>query len=133
MCDIDSFKAYNDTYGHGAGDSCLRQVAQGIRDSLNRPGDLCARYGGEEFIVILTDTNLKGAMKVAERIRQAIEAMQLNHATSPTSAVVTISLGVSTMKNNDVDSYEELIKRADEALYHAKLCGRNQVQYYQGR
>ena len=133
MCDIDSFKAYNDTYGHSAGDTCLRQVAQGIRDSLNRPGDLCARYGGEEFIVILTDTNLKGAMKVAERIRQAIEAMQLNHATSPTSAVVTISLGVSTMKNNDVDSYEELIKRADEALYHAKLCGRNQVQYYQGR
>jgi diguanylate cyclase (GGDEF)-like protein len=132
MCDIDSFKIYNDTYGHSAGDVCLRKVAQGIKESLNRPGDICARYGGEEFVVILAGTNLGGAMKVAERIRQAIEAMQIRHDTSPASTVVTISLGVSTMKNNDVVSYEELIKRADEALYHAKRCGRNQVQYYQG-
>ena len=131
MCDIDNFKSYNDTYGHSAGDTCLRKVAQGIKASLSRPGDLCARYGGEEFVVILTGTDLNGAMHVAERIRLVIEDLQIRHNQSLNAEVVTISLGVSTMKNNNVDSYEELIKRADEALYHAKQLGRNQVQFYQ--
>lgn len=132
MCDIDNFKAYNDSYGHSAGDKCLTMVAGRIKKSLKRPGDFCARYGGEEFVVILGNTSLTGAMKVAERIRVNIENMDIKHSESPPSNVVTISLGVATLSNSSTDSYEELIKYADEALYHSKEYGRNQVQYYQG-
>lgn len=131
MCDIDNFKKYNDTYGHAAGDECLIKVAQGLKASLKRPTDFCARYGGEEFTVILVDTNSDGAKEVAERIRVTIEEMKIEHMPPP-SDMVTVSLGVATLDNGALDSYEDLIKQADDALYKAKDSGRNQVQVFNG-
>lgn len=130
MCDIDNFKKFNDTYGHGAGDQCLKDIAQSLLSSLNRPNDFCARYGGEEFIVVLIDTDLSGAMEVAERIRLSIAEMKIKHLGSPPENVVTMSLGVATLENDSLTSYEKLIQYADEALYSAKDSGRNQVQSY---
>ncbi len=131
MCDIDNFKKYNDTYGHAAGDQCLKEVAQKLQVSLNRPSDFCARYGGEEFIVVLANTNLNGAMQVAERIRNGIEEMAITHIVSPPANVVTMSLGVASLEDSSLTSYEKLIQHADDALYHAKESGRNQVQSFQ--
>jgi len=130
MCDIDKFKKFNDTYGHGAGDQCLKEVAKGLQASLNRPSDFCARYGGEEFIVVLIDTDLSGAMKVAERIRFSVAEMKIKHVGSPPENVVTMSLGVATLEGSSLTSSERLIQYADEALYSAKESGRNQVQPY---
>jgi len=130
MCDIDNFKAYNDTYGHSNGDICLKKVAQGIKDSLKRPGDFCARYGGEEFIVILPDTAPDGAIHVAERIRLYIEEMGIIHEKSLPARVVTLSLGVATSEDTiGLVFHEKLIQYADTALYKAKDQGRNQVQF----
>ncbi|WP_291346902.1 diguanylate cyclase, partial [Desulfobacula sp.] len=130
MCDIDNFKAYNDTYGHSNGDICLKKVAQGIKNSLKRPGDFCARYGGEEFIVILSKTASDGAMHVAERIRSHIEEMGIIHEKSMPSRVVTLSLGVATSEDTiGLVFHEKLIQYADTALYKAKDQGRNQVQF----
>lgn len=130
ICDIDNFKKYNDTYGHSAGDQCLKDVAQKLQASLNRPNDICARYGGEEFIITLIDTDLLGAVLVAERIRSAIEKMQIPHAGSPSRHIVTMSFGVATAEGFALTSHEKLIQQADEALYSAKESGRNQVQPY---
>jgi len=133
MCDIDNFKKFNDTYGHVAGDQCLKDLATGLQAALNRPSDFCARYGGEEFIVVLIDTDLSGAMKVAERIRFSVAEMKINHVGSPPENVVTMSLGVATLEDSSLTSYEKLIQYADEALYSAKESGRNQVQPYRRR
>ncbi len=127
MCDVDNFKAYNDTYGHSTGDLCLKKVAQTVKTSLKRPSDFCARYGGEEFVVLLPNTGLDGAMHIAERIRSNIEKMGIQHKNSLPSQVVTLSLGVTTSEETDFDSHEGLVKRADRALYKAKEQGRNQV------
>jgi diguanylate cyclase (GGDEF)-like protein len=128
ICDIDHFKAYNDTYGHGSGDKCLRQLAQAIKKTLVRPGDFCARYGGEEFVVALTDTPHQGAMHVAEIIRLSIIELQIAHKKSPPLKVVTLSLGVATSTDQPMITYEELINNADTALYLAKKNGRNRVE-----
>jgi diguanylate cyclase (GGDEF)-like protein len=130
MCDIDHFKPYNDTYGHGSGDKCLRQVAQTIKKSLVRPGDFCARYGGEEFVVILTDTTHRGAMHVAEKIRLNVLELQILHEKSLPLQVVSLSLGVATSTDQPLSSHEELLKNADTALYVAKKNGRNRVESY---
>lgn len=130
MCDIDNFKDYNDTYGHNAGDECLKKVAQSIAGSLKRPGDFCSRYGGEEFVVILANTERIGAVDVAERIRAKVENIGINHSNSAISDVVTISVGVATLRDNVVGSSEELIKCADDAMYQAKRSGKNQVCFY---
>lgn len=129
MCDVDNFKAYNDTYGHGSGDTCLKKVAQTIQSSLKRSSDFCARYGGEEFVVLLPNTSLDGAMHIAEIIRTNIEKMGIPHKKSPTGQVVTISLGVATSEGTA--SHEELVQQADTALYKAKEKGRNQIQYFE--
>lgn len=131
MCDIDYFKQFNDMYGHSDGDQCLKEVARELQASLNRPNDFCARYGGEEFIVVLVDTDRSGAMKVAERIRFSVAGLKIKHVGSPTENVVTMSLGVATLEDSSLTSYEKLIQYADEALYFAKESGRNQVQCYQ--
>ncbi len=130
MCDIDNFKKYNDRYGHVEGDACLRKVAQCIQDSLKRPIDFCARYGGEEFVVILPNSSLDGAMIVAERIRENVENMNIEHLESTTGGIVTISLGLVTSKIINADSDEQLIRCADQALYLAKKFGRNQVRNF---
>ncbi|MGL1932781.1 MAG: diguanylate cyclase [Desulfotalea sp.] len=130
MCDVDYFKSYNDTYGHSAGDDCLRSVAQAINSSLERPADLCARYGGEEFVLLLANTDLEGACYVAENVRKAIENLAIEHEGQSLGGVVTISLGVATSEHDTDFNHEELVKRADIALYYAKNYGRNNVQTY---
>jgi diguanylate cyclase (GGDEF)-like protein len=130
MCDIDNFKTYNDTYGHGSGDNCLRQVAQTIKKALVRPGDFCARYGGEEFVIILTDTSHNGAMHVAEKIRLNVIELHIVHEESLPLQLISLSLGVATSTDQPLSSHEELLKNADTALYLAKKNGRNRVEAY---
>ncbi|MDM8555235.1 diguanylate cyclase [Desulfococcaceae bacterium HSG7] len=130
MCDVDNFKAYNDTYGHISGDLCLKEIAQTLKTSLKRPGDFCARYGGEEFVVLLPNTPIYGAMHIAETIRSNIENLGISHESSSPKQVVTLSLGVATSEGAILASYEELVKHADIALYQAKKQGRNQVRSF---
>lgn len=126
MCDVDYFKRFNDTYGHLAGDECLRQVAGALTRSLDRGGDTLARYGGEEFALILSDTSLNGAQTVAERARHEVLALGIPHTASDLSQV-TISLGVACMKPDESSTEQSLLNAADQALYRAKKNGRNRV------
>jgi len=127
MIDIDHFKAYNDNYGHLAGDDCLKQVAQALRRVVKRPADLVVRYGGEEFAVVLPETHLEGAAALAEELRSAIEDLGIPHAYSPILDKVTVSLGVDTRYPQPSGQLQELVSRADQALYRAKEAGRNRV------
>jgi diguanylate cyclase (GGDEF)-like protein len=128
MLDVDCFKAYNDHYGHPAGDACLVQVAESLVNSLRRPGDLVARYGGEEFIAVLHKAAPAQAEAAAERVRQSVFALALPHTDSFVTKVVTVSVGVATMRPSDRQaSPQHLIALADEALYQAKNRGRNRV------
>ncbi len=127
ICDVDSFKAYNDTYGHPAGDTCLRGLAHTMTTVINRPADLVARYGGEEFVIVLPQTDLVGAQQVAEALRQQIYDLNIPHRTSAIADRVTMSLGVSCCSVSRKFSTETLLARADQALYQAKRQGRNQV------
>ncbi|WP_233501803.1 diguanylate cyclase domain-containing protein [Acaryochloris thomasi] len=123
--DIDYFKQYNDLYGHLAGDACLKQIALTLRKSALRPIDLVARYGGEEFGVILPQTDLQGAVEVAERMRASIEKLQIPHARSQNSAVVTLSLGVACTVPLPSQLWIDHLEQADQQLYQAKEGGRN--------
>jgi diguanylate cyclase (GGDEF)-like protein len=125
MVDIDFFKLYNDTYGHQKGDEALRQVAEALVSCLSRTGDLVARYGGEEFAVVLFNTPEEGARKVAEKLRSTVEELHLEHATSRVTTWLTLSLGAATMMPSPESEPDELIRRADQALYKAKRDGRN--------
>ncbi len=127
MVDIDHFKEYNDHYGHPAGDLCLVEVAQAMHHALSRPGDVVARIGGEEFAFLLPQTDLSGAIAVAEQIRERILALNLPHDASPVARHVTLSFGVSSSELASVSSPAELIRTSDIALYEAKRCGRNQI------
>ena len=126
--DIDFFKAYNDHYGHQAGDQCLKSVAKTLDKTLLRTGDSLFRYGGEEFAAILPHTNLGGALHVAETLRSNIESMKLPHEKSQITDHITISIGVATLKPSKGNFYSELIELADKALYEAKKNGRNRVR-----
>lgn len=126
MIDIDAFKLLNDTYGHGGGDACLKSVASTVADSVRRAGDMAARYGGEEFAVILPNTDADGTAVIAERIRRAVEALQIEHRASPIGKTVTISVGGATMAGPDSDA-RGLLAAADAALYSAKRAGRNRA------
>lgn len=130
MIDVDFFKLYNDELGHVAGDECLSRIAISIRDSLKRPTDLVARYGGEEFVVLLPVTPPEGASKLAEEIRQNIEALKIAHPRSLIGAYVTVSLGVTGAVHIGKTSKRALLlQKADQALYKAKLGGRNNVRF----
>ncbi|WP_170942305.1 diguanylate cyclase, partial [Noviherbaspirillum denitrificans] len=133
MIDVDSFKDYNDNYGHQRGDQCLAQIAGALGGVLNRSSDLVARYGGEEFTVVLPDTNEDGAMQIAEAMRAEIEALNIEHAHSRVAKFVTISLGVSTVVPEHLSNTGSLIHAADRALYQAKRSGRNCVVTYSDR
>lgn len=126
MIDVDHFKAYNDRFGHQAGDDCLRRVAAALTLVIHRPSDLIARYGGEEFAAVLPETLLDGALEVAEKLRARVAALQLPHPDSP-YGIVTISGGVAACQPEPGDHPQSLIEAADAALYHAKRAGRNRV------
>jgi diguanylate cyclase (GGDEF)-like protein len=125
ICDLDFFKAYNDYYGHQAGDDCLRQVAGVLSRTLKRPADLVARYGGEELAVVLPNTDSQGAETVAEELCLAVRGLQIPHHLSEVSPHVTISIGISTLVPTQETILENLIVAADLALYRAKATGRN--------
>lgn len=128
MMDIDYFKGFNDTYGHQAGDDCLKAVAQAIQATARRPADLVARYGGEEFVALLPNTSLAGATAVAEGIQQQIQGLQIDHAGSQVSAWVTLSLGVAVTVPHSGQSMEDFMRQADQTLYAAKVAGRDRYQ-----
>jgi diguanylate cyclase (GGDEF)-like protein len=125
MIDVDFFKRYNDRHGHQAGDDCLRRVAAALGATLKRPGDLLARYGGEEFACLLPDTDLGNARQIAERLRRAVQQLQIVHGDSAVAPEVTVSLGVAC--SADAGEEEQLMRRADACLYRAKEQGRNRV------
>lgn len=125
--DIDSFKGFNDLYGHQAGDACLQRVSAALTSAFRRPGDLIARYGGEEFAAILPQTDLASAMTLAEAVRLAVEALQVRNAASP-AGVVSISVGVAGFTPGRYRRPEDFIRGADEAMYAAKHAGRNCVR-----
>jgi diguanylate cyclase (GGDEF)-like protein len=141
LMDIDHFKQFNDRYGHVAGDACLRQVAAALGASVGRAGDMVARYGGEEFGAILPATTPESARQLAQRLCAAVGALQLPHESSPTAAVVTISVGVATTwpgqsswrEAVDLEACTTLVDTADQALYAAKGAGRNGVAQAQLR
>jgi len=126
MCDVDCFKAYNDTYGHQPGDDCLRAIAKAIQRNVKRPSDVVARYGGEEFVVILPNTSGLGAAHVAEIIRQSVQELEIVHSNSLAGKYVTLSLGVASIIPAAHFKPQTLIEAADKALYEAKKGGRNQ-------
>jgi diguanylate cyclase (GGDEF)-like protein len=136
LIDVDYFKGFNDTYGHLNGDTALSSAAKVFMNTLKRPADLAARWGGEEFIVLLPNTELEGAIDIAEQIREGILKLEI-HCMENVIAKVTVSIGVNTRKlsadatgSNQTglaSSIEEFISGADKALYEAKNTGRNRV------
>ena len=127
MFDIDHFKLYNDHYGHQNGDTCLKSVAQTLKEHFTRPHDLVARYGGEEFVCLLPECDSEGALLKAQQLCQDIANLNIPHATSPTAPNVTISIGVASCIPTAELSPEALIAQADALLYQAKHSGRNQA------
>jgi diguanylate cyclase (GGDEF)-like protein len=125
LIDVDHFKLYNDFYGHPAGDACLKRVAACVRTAL-RDGDLAVRYGGEEILILLPETGAPEASRIAERIRQDIEALLIPHEALGPKRMVTVSCGAAAAPIQTVTA-QELIAAADAALYAAKRNGRNQV------
>ena len=141
MIDVDHFKAYNDYYGHVAGDLCLQRVASALASALGRPGDLLARYGGEEFAVLLPGADADAALAVAHRLQEVLRALSLEHRANPGGFTVTASMGLAHLRPADVvsagtetragvDAAQPLFQQADAALYRAKQLGRDRVVSY---
>ena len=130
MIDVDNFKDFNDSYGHIQGDIALQSSAKVFSQILKRPGDFAARWGGEEFIALLPNTDLPGALGIAEQIRNGIEVMQIPRYDGPVRSI-TASIGVNTRLNGQSGSINEFISRADKALYDAKIKGRNKVCFFE--
>lgn len=127
LCDVDHFKAYNDHYGHQAGDRALQQVGEVLLQAARRPLDMAARLGGEEFAVLLYDISASEAKQRAETLRQSLEARAIEHAGSQTAKVLTLSAGVCCLQPATDLDMDSLFEHADRALYEAKAFGRNQV------
>jgi diguanylate cyclase (GGDEF)-like protein len=128
MIDLDCFHAYNEIYGHLGGDACLRRVNEAMATCLRRPSDFLGRYGGEEFVAVLPNTDAAGARLVAERLRRAVEALQLPHTKSTCASVVTITAGFASIEAPVDMTVDQLIGAADAALLRAKTLGRNLVE-----
>jgi diguanylate cyclase (GGDEF)-like protein len=127
MMDIDHFKAFNDYYGHAAGDDCLRRIAHALDAVPSRAGDLVARYGGEEFACLLPGTDGPGARVIAELLRDTVRELDIPHARSDIGGRVSLSAGVATILPDKDGTPDGLMKLADEMLYSAKNAGRDQV------
>lgn len=123
--DVDFFKRYNDHYGHQAGDECLTQVARALASQAKRGADFVARYGGEEFVAFFPRTNTEGLLAIAQRMLQAVDALQIPHAASDAAPCVTISIGLAVVTPTPGSSVETLVEAADTALYRAKHAGRH--------
>lgn len=130
IIDVDYFKELNDNYGHVQGDRCLVNIAKIMKEALKRPLDFAARYGGDEFIVLLPETNKENAYKVAEDIKENINSLKINHGFSNAANYVTVSIGTVTLIPNKIVSLNDIISKADKALYQAKNEGRNRVIGY---
>jgi diguanylate cyclase (GGDEF)-like protein len=127
MIDVDHFKAFNDNYGHGAGDECLRRVAYSLNKALFRAGDVVARYGGEEFAVVLPKCNADNARNVAERIRATVETLNILHRYADAADHITVSIGYAALVPNQNGDPHALVEAADRSLFLAKQGGRNRV------
>ena len=127
MCDLDCFKLYNDTYGHALGDQCLQAVADSLNRVFSRAGELVARIGGEEFAVLLPGADALAAHTAAERLRQELAELAIEHSSSPVAAHVTLSIGVAQFEPETMDQFDLLMLRADQALYRAKRLGRDRI------
>lgn len=127
LCDVDAFKAYNDTYGHLQGDQCLIRIAGIIQQMAQRPSDLAARYGGEEFALLLPDTPLDRAVQIAQRVQKTLAELKIDPGSSQISDRVTVSIGISGGIPNLVSPADQLILEADQALYQAKSQGRDRI------
>jgi diguanylate cyclase (GGDEF)-like protein len=127
LCDVDHFRLYNETYGHQAGDDCLRQLALILSRTAKRPGDLVARYGGEEFAIILPNTNTSGGIVVTHSIQESVAQLHLPHAASGGATSISLSFGVATVVPSQALSSAMLTELSDRALYTAKERGRNQI------
>ena len=130
LCDVDHFKEFNDHYGHLAGDSCLQRVAGALSAVIQRHTDLLGRYGGEEFLITLVGADADDVKQIADRLRAAVLDLRLSHSRSTVAPVVTISVGIVHATLDDLSEPDDLIRRADRALYAAKRGGRNQVVSY---
>lgn len=127
IVDVDSFKAFNDRYGHLAGDDCLRRVAGMLALTVRRAGDVAARYGGEEFAILLPDTPLPNAAVVAEEIRRNVQMLGIPHDSSGVARVVTVSVGFASTMREGGEEANALVRAADAALYEAKTSGKNRA------
>jgi diguanylate cyclase (GGDEF)-like protein len=127
MIDVDCFKAFNDHYGHQAGDLTLQQIAVLMQQGFNRATDIVARYGGEEFLVILPNTNKAGALVLAQQLQQLVEKSAIPHAHNLAAPYVTVSIGVASLERAGPADYDLILRQADNSLYQAKEAGRNQV------
>jgi diguanylate cyclase (GGDEF)-like protein len=128
IIDIDYFKQFNDRYGHLSGDDCLKHVADALRKTVRRAGDLVARYGGEEFVCVLSGTGEKGALEVGRKVASEIAGLKIPHEGSTVAEHVTVSIGVATEVPERGQEYSDLIRKADRSLYAAKQKGRNRVE-----
>lgn len=126
LCDVDYFKAYNDTYGHVLGDQCLRAIAGVLDTVIRRPADMAARYGGEEFALILPNTTIEGALHIVNRLRRTLQARTLTHQSSPIGTV-SLSFGLAEVVPSDPFDVGDLVRAADAALYRAKAEGRDRI------
>jgi diguanylate cyclase (GGDEF)-like protein len=133
LVDIDHFKAYNDSYGHQVGDACLVQVGAAMRRVAARPQDLVARYGGEEFAILLPQLDARGAEGVARRLQAELVQLAIPHAASPTSPVLTVSMGIAALVPADARAPADLVQQADTLLYQAKGAGRNRYHMAQAQ
>lgn len=127
LIDLDEFKGFNDAFGHQAGDECLRRVAAALSGGVGRATDLVARYGGEEFVAVLGDTDARGGLVMAERLRARVEALSIPHPRAAVESWVTVSVGAATANATRQGSADDLVSLADTALIGAKRQGRNRV------
>ena len=130
LADVDFFKRFNDHYGHLQGDDCLKKIARALQSVCKRPTDLVARYGGEEFAVILPQTAVENAEVMAEKLRAAVEMLNIPHEYSDAASVCTLSLGVYSFVADENSRVEGMLEKADAALYRAKKQGRNRFEVY---